>query len=53
MLIYTDSYTESHRNIQNINLYPKPHPKHQTIFHLFSQLFKKPSLSKNKHSKKL
>ena len=29
MIIYTENDTESHRNIQNINIYPKTYSKHE------------------------
>ena len=32
MFIYTESYTESHRNTQNINICNKTHRKHQITF---------------------
>ena len=32
MSIYIESYTESHRNTQNINIQHKTHQKHQFTF---------------------
>ena len=32
MFIYTETYIESHRNIQNTNIHHRTHPKHQNTF---------------------
>ena len=39
MFIYTESYAESHRNTQNINIYHK-HTKNTKIHFRFSHFFK-------------
>ena len=50
MLMYTNIYTESHRNTHNINFGGKTHPKHLITFSTI-YCFKISSCSKFRHPK--
>ena len=50
MFIYTQNDPESHKNTQNINIYPKTHQKHTNIFQIF-QNFENTYFSKTVSSK--